>query len=133
MKLDLTSLQKALSSLDRAIKRYESDTTDEDIRDTVIKRFEYSWDLCWKMVNRQLEQDMPTRPSANKLSYPEILREAAECGIISNVEGWMGYRKMRNITSHGYDEEKARIVYKAAVEFYIDATDVLKELEKRNV
>ena len=131
MKLDLTSLQKALSTLDKAIKRYESDPTDEDIRDTVIKRFEYSWDLCWKMIKRQLKEEMPSPPDAND-SYPDRVREAAERGIVANVEGWMMYRTMRNITSHGYDEEQARKVYKAAVAFYIDAADVLKELEKRN-
>ena len=76
---------------------------------------------------------MPTRESENKLSYPDILREGAERGIVANVEGWMMYRAMRKLTSHGYDEEKARKVYKAALEFSIDATDVLKELTKRNV
>jgi len=133
MKLDLTSLQKALSTLDKAIKRYESDPTDEDIRDTVIQRFEYSWKLCWKMIELQLKQDMPTRASADKLSYQNTLREVAERGIVANVEDWMAYRAMRNITSHGYDEETARKVYKAALEFSIDAADVLKELEKRNL
>jgi len=133
MKLDLTSLQKALSTLDKAIKRYESDPTDEGMRDSVILRFQYSWELSWKMIKRQLEEDMPSPPDANEPSYPDLIREAAERGIVANVEGWIRYRKKRNIVSHTYDQEKAREVYEAALEFSIDAADVLKELEKRNV
>ena len=44
-KLDLTSLEKALISLQKAIERYGREPDDEEIRDSVIQRFKYSYEL----------------------------------------------------------------------------------------
>lgn len=132
MKLDLESLQKALATLERAIKRCKSNPTDEDIRALVIHWFGISSDICSKMIKRRLEQDMPTPKELAPLSYQNLLREAAERLIIADAGLWMKYREKRGTVVHTYDEEKAREVYEAALEFYIDATDLLKELEKRN-
>ena len=54
-KLDLTSLKKALTSLQKAIERYGLEPEDEEVRDSVIQRFEYSYELCWKMLSKQLQ------------------------------------------------------------------------------
>jgi len=43
--LDLTSLEKALSNLERAIIRSQREPTDQEVRDSVIQRFEYSYEL----------------------------------------------------------------------------------------
>jgi len=53
-KLDLTSLEKALTSLQKAIERYGREPEDEEVRDSVIQRFEYSYELCWKMLSKEL-------------------------------------------------------------------------------
>ncbi|OUD13330.1 nucleotidyltransferase substrate binding protein [Thioflexithrix psekupsensis] len=58
--LDLSTLTKALDSLERAIERSKSVPEDTEIRDSVIQRFEYSYELSWKMMKRQLEIDSPT-------------------------------------------------------------------------
>ena len=132
MKLNLESLQKALSTLERAIEASKSDPTNEYIRDAVILRFLYSWELSWKMIKRRLVEDMPTPSDADELNYPNLIREGAERGIVSDVELWMEYRKKCNTVSDGYDQNKARETYEAALEFYIDSADLLNELEKRN-
>ena len=38
--MDLTSLEKALTSLQKAIERYGREPEDEEIRDSVIQQFE---------------------------------------------------------------------------------------------
>ena len=43
--IDLTSLEKALSNLERAIIRSQREPTDQEVRDSVIQRFEYSYEL----------------------------------------------------------------------------------------
>jgi len=52
--LDLSPLQKALASFQVAIERTEREASDETIddmlRDSVIQRFEYTYELCWKML-----------------------------------------------------------------------------------
>ena len=59
-KLDLTSLRKALTSLEKAIHRHLQDPEDEEVRDSVIQRFEYSYELCWKMLSKELKMRTPS-------------------------------------------------------------------------
>ncbi len=66
-KLDLTSLKKALTSLQKAIERYGRVPEDEEIRDSVIQRFETSYELCWKMLSKELQQWTPS-PHARQLA-----------------------------------------------------------------
>jgi nucleotidyltransferase substrate binding protein (TIGR01987 family) len=131
MVLDLSPFQKALDSLGRAIKRAEASPADEELRDAVIQRFEYSYELSWKMLKRQLEQEVPNPAEVDRMSFRELLREGAERGMVEDPEQWMFYRQSRNITSHTYDEEKAKQVYESALDFYQDARELLSELEGR--
>src|SRR3989304_3835970 len=132
MKLDFSPLQKALNSLNRAIVRSQKAPDDEELRNAVIQRFEYTYELSWKMLKRQIEQEFPTPSDVDRLSFRDLLREGAERGMIADVEKWMDYREQRNITSHTYDEDKAKSVYESALSFYDDAKAVLDELERRN-
>ena len=59
-KLDLTSLEKALTSLHKAIERYGREPEDEELRDSVIQRFGTSDELCWKMHSNELQQRTPS-------------------------------------------------------------------------
>jgi nucleotidyltransferase substrate binding protein (TIGR01987 family) len=132
MPLDLSSWKRALSSLERGIARSTSSPADEELRDAVIQRFEYCYELSWKMLKRHLEQVVPNPESVDQLSFTGLMREAAERGLIAAVEPWIEYRYQRNFSSHGYDEEKARAVYKSAVSFVADSRALLKEVERRN-
>lgn len=131
MKLDFSSLKKAIKSLGKAIARTQNAPSDEELRDAVIQRFEYTYELAWKMMKRQIEQESPNPAEVDRLSFKDLLRTAAEKGIISNVEAWLVYRDQRNITSHTYDEDEAKNVYKTALNFYKDAESLLSKLEKR--
>ena len=53
--LQLNSLVKAIQSLEVALTRWEATPTDQEIRDSVVKRFEYTYELCHKMLRRQLQ------------------------------------------------------------------------------
>jgi len=130
--LDLTSLEKALKSLTRAIERSQHVPEDEEIRDSVIQRFEYSYELSWRMIKRQLQLDLATPASIDAMSFKDMIREAAERGLIQNPEAWFEYRRQRNITSHAYDELKALSVYETALVFIHDANALLNELQQRN-
>jgi nucleotidyltransferase substrate binding protein (TIGR01987 family) len=133
MRLDLSSWKRALDSLKRAIERSTAAPNDDELRDAVIQRFEYSYELSWKMLKRHLEQVAPDPGAVDHWSFKELMREAAERGLIPALDPWIEYRYQRNLTSHAYDEEKARLVYTAAVSFLSDAKALLKEVERRNV
>ena len=52
--LDLSALEKAAASLRRGIDRSLAAPEDEELRDAVIQRFEYTMDLSWKLIQRYL-------------------------------------------------------------------------------
>jgi nucleotidyltransferase substrate binding protein (TIGR01987 family) len=61
-----------------------------------------------------------------------MLRIAAEKALIADVEAWFGYRRMRNLSAHTYDQQKARQVYQDTLTFVADARALLACLEARN-
>lgn len=132
VRLDLSSLEKAIASLERAVHRSLAAPEDEEIRDAVIQRFEYSYELSWKMLKRRLELDAPTAANIDALAFKDLIREGAERGLIAQPQAWFEYRRQRNITAHTYDQEKAKQVHKAAMAFLQDAKGLLRELENRN-
>jgi len=134
--LDLTPLKKALDSLLFAIERTErersDDMLDDMLRDSVIQRFEYTYELCWKMLKRRLEMDVPSPELIDAMSFREMIREGAERGMIGDPLAWFEYRQKRNLTTHTYDEAVANDVYLAAVAFASDAQALLAALLQRN-
>lgn len=132
MKLDFSSLEKATKSLGKAIDRTKKAPNDEELRDAVIQRFEYTYELAWKMMRRQMEQESPNPAELDRLSFKDILRNAAEKGIIADAEAWLIFRERRNITSHTYDEAEAKSVYETALKFFDDVKAVLAELKRRS-
>lgn len=131
MKLDLTSFEKALARLKKGIARAQAAPHDEELRDSVIQRFEYTYELSWKMLKRQLESTSPTPVEIDTLGFKDLIREGAEQGFIANPEAWFEYRRQRNATSHAYDEKKAVQVYQTALRFVADAQALLEKLKQR--
>jgi nucleotidyltransferase substrate binding protein (TIGR01987 family) len=132
MNLDLSALEKALDSLRRAVVRSAGSPEDSELRDAVIQRFEYTYELCWKMLKRRIELDSPNPAAVDAMSFKDLLRDGAERGLIGDVGKWMIYRDGRNITAHTYDEKKAAAVHRTAVEFLPDAAALLNSLRNRN-
>ncbi|NVK42616.1 MAG: nucleotidyltransferase substrate binding protein [Oceanospirillaceae bacterium] len=128
MSLILTPLEKAVASLELALQQPKN----EFIRDAVIQRFEYTYELCWKMLRRKLIEDQG-EAHVVMLSRRELFRMAAEYGFIADTQRWITYHRARNETSHLYDEKKAEEVFRVATEFLPDAQALLSILEQRNV
>ncbi|MBF0312278.1 MAG: nucleotidyltransferase substrate binding protein [Oligoflexia bacterium] len=123
-KISLEPLKKALQSLKNAIAQ----TKNEYIRDSVIQRFEYTFELSWKIIKKVLEQDQPLEDASVK----GILRSAATYGIISNLELWFEFQHARNLTSHTYNEDSAEEVYEVAVKLPPEIDLLLLKLSVRN-
>ena len=129
-KLDLTSLKKAMSSLQKAIERYGREPEDEEVRDSVIQRFETSYELCWKMLSKKLQQRAPSPSQTPSLDFKSLMREGSRSGMIDDPEMWFEYRRMRNITSHTYEEATAEKVAGLAIFFLKDPKSLFEALEK---
>lgn len=132
MQLDFSSYEKALASLQRVLDRSRTMPDDEDIRDACIQRFEYTYELAYKMLKRQLEQELPSSEELDHLPFKELIRVGAERGLIADPQRWFDYRDKRNITSHTYDEAKAREVFDILAAFSVDAASLLSRLKARH-
>lgn len=130
MSLDFSPLAKAINSLNRALVRAVAAPEDEELRDACIQRFEFTFELSWKMLKRQLEQELPSPAEVDGYSYRQLFRIGAERGLVQNVEAWFDYRELRNITSHTYDEAKAARVFEALPAFVGHAEELLARLSE---
>jgi nucleotidyltransferase substrate binding protein (TIGR01987 family) len=84
------------------------------------------------MIRRRIEIDSASPAETDGLSFKDILRIAGEKGLVADVEAWFRYRRMRNLTSHTYDRDKAREVYHDTPTFIGDARSLLAALDVRN-
>ncbi len=129
--LDLTPLEKALAALDRGLARWQAEPTDAELRDACILRFEFTFELSWKLLERRLQLDLPNAQEVDSMSWRALMRAGAEQGLIQDVDAWMIYRDKRNITSHTHDEAKAIEVAAVIPGFAGDAQDLLRRLRAR--
>ncbi len=60
MKLDTTSLGNAVRRLREGLARYEREPTDEQVRDGLIQRFEFTYEIGHKMLRRYLKEVTPS-------------------------------------------------------------------------
>jgi nucleotidyltransferase substrate binding protein (TIGR01987 family) len=140
MKLDLTSLTDAIVSLEDSIAVVSNtawfDAQSNSVQNTliagVIQNFEFVYELSIKMLRRRIEMDAASPTEADFSDFRDLLRTAAEKGLIADVEAWFGHRKMRNISAHTYDHQKALKVYQGTLGFVGDAKALLDALVTRN-
>lgn len=89
---------------------------DSFIRDSVIQRFEFCWELAWKTLKLRLE--FLGVIAANPR---DVFKEALVAGLIHDGNAWSEAQRMRNLSSHTYDEKLAEQVY----EFVKNKGDIL--------
>jgi len=138
MKLELTSFCDAFAALERSMTFLTSDSAKKDpllheqFRNSAIQCFEFTHELAFKMMKRQLEQMSPDPAAIDKMAYMDIVRSAAEAGLVTDVARFKDYRDKRNITSHTYNQAKAEKIEAILQAFRDDMRSLLAELEKRN-
>ncbi len=121
--LDLSAFEKAITSLDIATHLEKDDIS----RDATIQRFEYTFELSWKMLKRYF--DMYSEKQS--FNIKELFREAGKQGLIDDVEAWFSYHQARNLTSHTYNETTANETYEYALKFAQDVKKLLSRLKEK--
>ncbi len=132
MALDLTPLVNAVERLREGLTRYLADTSDTQIRDGLIQRFEFTYELSHKMLKRCLETASANPTEFDNADFQYLIRSGNEQGLLlSDWSQWRQYRDMRGKTSHTYDEEVARVVVAGIPDFLKEAQFLLGQLRKR--
>lgn len=105
MTLDITPLAKAIARLEEGLNTYQRDKTQTLIRDGLIQRFEFTYEIAHKMIKRYLEYASPTPEQYDNMPFQDLIRSGNEQGLLlGDWPKWKGYRDMRAKTSHTYDE-----------------------------
>ncbi len=132
MSLVITPFANAVDRLREGLHRYERDRTDEQIRDGLIQRFEFTYELSHRMLKRYLEQAAASPESFDQMPFQDLIRTGREQGLLrSGWPDWRRYREMRARTSHAYDAKIAQEVVAAIPDFLEEAAFLRAELERR--
>ena len=124
------SLDLVLKRLNVAWAEYNKDKTNDFVRDSVIQRFEYTYAIAIKYIQKYLELTLPASDEIDKLTFNELIRTANEKGILyGNLADWALYRQRRNITSHTYNLEKANIVLEIIEQFSNEIAFLLEKIK----
>ena len=121
-KLILTPLKDAVASLEKVLQQPKN----EFIRDAAIQRFEYTFELAWKMIKRHLKMEA----EIDEFNIKNLFRSAARIGLIDDVEPWFLYHKVHSLTSHTYNEKVAEEAFMIAKQFFPNVEKLLIKLEQ---
>jgi nucleotidyltransferase substrate binding protein (TIGR01987 family) len=131
-RLDLTPFENAVQRLAEGLARYQKDTTDTQIRDGLIQRFEFTYEISHKMLKRHLEMVSASPGEFNDMVFADLIRSGNEHGLLlGNWSDWKSYRERRGKTSHSYDEEIAIDVVQGIPSFLEEVRHLLNTLKGR--
>ncbi len=119
----LASFSRAYSLLREALE-HDVDALNPLEMEGLIQRFEYTFELGWKLLKDRLEYDGLALPVTTPRS---VVRAAYEARLIEDGEVWMDMLTDRNRTSHRYDEELIEDVVRNVQSRYLTAFGFLHE------
>jgi len=123
----LGNFNQALQRLKEAIEEFKQPGASDVVRDGVIQRFEFSYELAWKTTKVYLEDIGIVDMNSPKA----IIKEAYAQRLITNEDNWLLMLKDRNMTSHMYKEEMAVGIAKRICSSYVkELESLLQELQK---
>lgn len=138
MSLDFSALQNAIQQLEKSLAWANSEAAKNDaglfeqLRNSVIQCFEFTYELSTKMLKRYLEEVAANPETIAALSFQDLIREGNQKGLLqSDWSVWKGYRQARNNSSHTYDAQKAQEVYEVAPAFLVEVRFLLAQLVQR--
>jgi nucleotidyltransferase substrate binding protein (TIGR01987 family) len=105
MALDISALERAILRLEEAERTYNLDTTQSLIRDGLVQRFEFTYEISHKILRRHLAADPGPPELISSANFADIIRIANRRGLLlGDWPAWKAFRDMRARTSHSYDE-----------------------------
>jgi len=131
--LDLEALEKVSARLSEALHALDEDPDNLFILDSVIKRFELTYELSVRNLRRYLLDFVISDPDVEDMSFQGMIRIGARERLLqTGWPDWKDFKEARNQTVHSYHEPKARLVAESAKAFLPQAEYLLLTLQKRS-
>jgi nucleotidyltransferase substrate binding protein (TIGR01987 family) len=132
MSLDITPLVNAIDRLREGLARHQTEPGDDQVRDGLIQRFEFTYELCHRMLRRFVRQTAASPDEVDQMAFQDLIRTANQQGLLlGDWPVWHRYRDSRAKTSHAYRAETAREVAQTIPGFLADAEYLRDALRKR--
>lgn len=122
-----SNYNKALDKLSEAVQKVKQDYSwddgndistdhflDDIIKEGIIQRFEYTYELAWNVMKDYFRFQGNTNITGSK----DAIREAFSNRLVTNGELWMEMIQSRIKTSHTYNEEVADAIFQKIMNEY---------------
>lgn len=122
----------AVARLREGLERYQREPADDQIRDELIQRFEFTYELSHRMLRRYLRQVSASPALFDQMSFQDVIRRGSEHGLLrADWPAWRRYRDMRARSSHTCSASAAAEVVACIPEFLVETTYFLDRLAER--
>ncbi|GLR67334.1 hypothetical protein GCM10010909_20150 [Acidocella aquatica] len=130
--IDISSLEKALATLDETLAARARAPEDKFIRDACIQRFGYCYELAHNTLRRYLEASEPA--GVRELSFHNIIRLGYERGFLTQSwDVWMRFRDTLKKKCEAYDDEIADEIALLIPFFSAEGNFLLEKIYGRQV
>ena len=124
--------ERAIQRLEEGLARYRADTSDTQIRDGLVQRFEFTYELGHRVLKRYLECASANPAAFDEMTFQDLIRTANEQGLLlGDWPDWRSFRDMRGKTSHTCNEDVAIEVVTAIPRFFEEAAYLRDTLRER--
>lgn len=132
MALDITPLVNAVARLQEGLARHQREPADEQVRDGLVQRFEYTYELSHRMLRRYLRTVSGSPDQFDAMPFQDLIRLGNQQGLLrGDWPAWRRYRDMRARTSHAYATAVAEQVVAGIPDFLADAIFLRDQLATR--
>lgn len=129
---DISPLSRAIARLSEGLERHQREPTDEQVRDGLILRFEYTYELCHRVLKRFIRLTAASPEEVDRIAFHDLIRTANRLGLLlGEWPDWHRYRDLRSRTSHTYQEAVAQRVADAVPAFLAEAKHLRDQLAAR--
>jgi nucleotidyltransferase substrate binding protein (TIGR01987 family) len=133
-RFDLTPMRLALTRLEEGWARYDRDRGDTQVRDGLIQRFEFTYELAHKTLRRWLQRSSASPEEVANMAFADLVRTGNVHGLLrGDWPAWRHYRELRSKTSHTYDEAVALEVVECIPAFIDEVRGLRDRLEARGI
>ena len=121
------NFERAFGGLAEAVARQQRGELDDLAQAGLIQRFEYSWELAWKVLRDYLADVGNPLPVPSPIN---VIRAAFEINLIDDGDAWVVMMKARNAMAHEYDGAAAvKTVNDICADYFVLLTAVKGKLE----
>ena len=130
--LDITPLANAVARLQEGLVRHHAEPADEQLRDGLIQRFEFTYELCHRLLRRFIRRNAASPDEVDRMPFQDLIRTANQQALLlGDWPTWHRYRDLRAATSHTYQADTARQVAAAIPAFLAEAEYLRDQLLAR--